>query len=87
MDKNTNEPLVGSDKGKFSFDPKELADIVNLDNHYQEEKHPEFPTRTISSGMIIEKFNGVESIMAGLNSKPKMGIPTFSVPKPLFFKT
>jgi hypothetical protein len=24
--------------------------------------------------MIIEKFNGIESIMSGLNSKPKMGI-------------
>lgn len=39
-----------------------------------DEKHPDHPQRTISSGMIIEQFNGIEAIMAGLNTTPKMGI-------------
>jgi len=74
MENNTKEPLIGSKKGKFLYDAKQIAEICNLDNHYKDEKNPDYPERTISSGMIIEQFGGVEAIMAGLNSNPKIGI-------------
>jgi hypothetical protein len=55
MDKNINESLVGqSDTGSFKYTADELAAICNLDNHHKDEKNSDYPTRTISSGMIIE---------------------------------
>jgi P-type Ca2+ transporter type 2C len=61
MDKDIGEPLI-KDLGNFKYTPKELADIVILDNHYKDEKNEEHPGRILSSAMIIEKFSGPAAI-------------------------
>jgi hypothetical protein len=44
------------------YNPRELADIVILDNHYKDAANKEHPDRVISSGMIFDKFNGPAAI-------------------------
>jgi magnesium-transporting ATPase (P-type) len=74
MDKNINESLVGqSDTGSYKYNADELATICNLDNHHKDE-NSEFPTRTISSGLIIEKYHGLNDIMKSLGCDPVKGI-------------
>ena len=55
MDKNINESLVvlAPDTASFKYNADELAAICNLDNHHKDENSA-CPTRTISSGLIIE---------------------------------
>lgn len=73
MDKNINQSLLSSQSKVFKYDADELAEICNLDNHYKDEKSAN-PSRTISSGMIMEKFNGPNEIMAALQTNPNTGI-------------
>lgn len=57
LKKNVNEKLLDANS-RFTLNPREIADIVILDNHYKDEKS-EFPDRVISSKMIVEDFGGV----------------------------
>jgi len=59
--KDIDAPLI-EDLGEFKHTPRELADVVILDNHYKDEKNAEYPNRILSSAMIFEKFGGPGAI-------------------------
>ena len=59
--KDIDAPLI-EDLGEFKHTPRELADVVILDNHYKDEKNDEYPNRILSSAMIFEKFGGPGAI-------------------------
>ena len=61
MQNDLDTPLM-KDLGNFKYTPRELADIVILDNHYKDAESKEHPDRIISSGMIFDKFNGPAAI-------------------------
>ena len=74
MDKeDIKSPLI-EDLGDFKYTPRELADVVILDNHYKDAGNKEFPDRILSSAMIFEKFGGPGAIAQSLLSSPKTGI-------------
>lgn len=59
--KDIDTPLI-EDLGDFRYGPRELADVVILDNHYKDEKNKEHPGRILSSAIIFEKFGGPAAI-------------------------
>jgi hypothetical protein len=73
MEKDLDTPLM-EDLGDFKYTPKQLADIVILDNHYTDAECKENPERIISSGMIFESFGGPSAIAQSLMSSLKTGI-------------
>lgn len=73
MEKDIDEPLM-PDLGNFKYSVKELGEIANPDNRYQDEKS-DFPKRIISSGIIMERFGGPAAIAASLGTNLKTGIP------------
>jgi hypothetical protein len=72
MKKQVTEPLL-DENSRFKFEPMALADIVNLDNHYKDEKSDQ-PDRIISSRMIVEEFGGSPAICAGLFTNARSGL-------------
>ena len=56
------------------YSAQNLAMICNLDNIHKDDNCSENPNRTISSGIIVEKYYGVDSIMKHLKCDPKIGI-------------
>jgi hypothetical protein len=56
MKKQVTQPLL-DENSRFKVDPRAIADIVILDNHYKDEKS-DVPDRIISSRMIVEEFGG-----------------------------
>ena len=70
------EPLIKEEQyegGSFQHDPEKLASICHLDNHISDPKS-DHPNRVISSGMIIEEFEGIEAIAQSLDSSLTSGI-------------
>jgi magnesium-transporting ATPase (P-type) len=65
---------ASNDQHEFFYAPKELNFICDLDNRHMDEGCSQYANRTISSGLIVEKHYGVDTIMKNLKSKPKYGI-------------
>jgi hypothetical protein len=61
MQNDIGTPLMHG-LGNFKYTPRELADIVILDNHYKDAENKKHPDRVISSGMIFDKFDGPAAI-------------------------
>jgi len=70
----SDEPLLMQGKhGTYKYGPKQLSEIVILDNHYPD-VNSDFPERIISSGMIFEKFGGPNALIQALFTNSKTGI-------------
>lgn len=75
----TSEPLLMQGKhGTYKHSPKELSEIVILDNHYKD-AGSDYPERIISSGMIFEKFGGPQALIQALFTNSKTGIEASAV--------
>ena len=60
--------------GNFSLHHKQIAHIVNLDNHHHEESGDYKDQRIIASRIIQEDCGGIEGICAGLNTDVEVSI-------------
>jgi Ca2+-transporting ATPase len=69
LQKKTTEKLL--DDQAFPYNPKDLAFICNLDNHFKEDNDSDM---IISSRMIVEEFGGIQKICSDLRSDPKHGL-------------
>lgn len=72
MRSQVREPLL-DENSRFKFEPRAIADIVILDNHYKDEKS-DHPNRVISSRMIVEDFGGPNILCGGLCTDPRAGV-------------
>jgi len=66
----SGEPLLGKSGKNYKWSSDDLAQMIHLDNKYAEEGSGTI----ISSRLFIEKFGGVSSLAAGLNTDLKTGI-------------